>query len=771
MKPIIFILAFFLICINLFSQVSLDPRYHTYDEIKAEIDSLQILYPEYVLVDSIGVTLGASYQEPIPIWAVKLSDNPEIDEDEPAVLYVGQCHAEEVLGVEITMHMINEILEHHYIQPYCIWLSEMEIWFIPTINPEGLQVVMDAWDTAYRKNKRDNNLNDVFDYVPGPGNDIDGVDPNRNYSFNWIHGDTLYTPGGAELYDYYRGPAPFSEGGTQAVRNLAEAQHFIFSINWHSSRTGNFSEKVFYSFEWAGVKRPPDFAVNQMIGETVAGLIETEGGAGFYEPSPSRGRKGNAHDWFYQAHGTTQLLIECGTSNIQPDSALIEDTCERCGVGAYWLLNRSLGYQTDAAMLTGHVTDSLSGEPLKAEVIIEDYNASYFKPRCSDELYGRFWKVLMPGTYNLRIRKKGYEEKLINGVTINNSCWTNLNIELVPLGEVVVNGSVTCNGNPVPAQIIVYDIENDTIYTENGCFEFSTYEGEHKIQVTSEGCIPYIDTLEFVPGTWDMDVELSSEVVIFYEDWENGLSNWNITGDWNLCEDSYEGNYSITNNPEDEFYKNNFTGTITTINPINLNGVADDVMLSFWHKYHTEWDNDICSVEISCDGTDWEEIANFSGVQQNWERILIPLADWVNTNIYLHFKLTTDETLVDPGWKIDDIKIVSSQGNGIDENHISSNSFTLYQNYPNPFNPDNIGTTMISFNLATNHTNLHEQARIEIYNIKGELIKQLSIVNSKSSIKWDGKDENGQALSSGIYFYRLKVGGNIMDTKKCVILR
>jgi len=42
---------------------------------------------------------------------------------------------------------------------------------------------------------------------------------------------------------------------------------------------------------------------------------------------------------------------------------------------------------------------------------------------------------------------------------------------------------------------------------------------------------------------------------------------------------------------------------------------------------------------------------------------------------------------------------------------------------------------------------------------------------SKSSIKWDGKDENGQALSSGIYFYRLKVGGNIMDTKKCVILR
>ncbi|MCK4359029.1 MAG: T9SS type A sorting domain-containing protein, partial [Candidatus Cloacimonetes bacterium] len=643
------------------------------------------------------------------------------------------------------------------------------------INPEGLQVVMDGWDTAFRKNKRDCNGNGTFiegiDYVPGPGYDRDGVDLNRNYSFNWIHGDTLWAPGGEELWDYYRGPAPFSEGGTQAVRDLAEEQHFIFSINWHSSRTGNFSEKVFYSFEWAGVKRPPDFAVNQMIGETVAGLIETETGAGHYEPSPSTGRKGNAQDWFYQTYGTTQLLIECGTYDIQPDSTIVEDTCERCSAGAYWLLNRVLGYQADAAMLTGNISDSLTGEPLIAEVIVEEKHASYFAPRLSDELYGRFWRVLQPGTYNLQIRKKGYEEKVINNITVNNSCWTDLDIELVPLGEVLVNGSVTCNGSPVPAQIIVYDIENDTIYTENGCFEFSTYEGEHKIQITSEGCIPYIDTLEFVLGTWDMDVELSPEVVIFYENWESGLVSWNITGDWNLCEDSYEGNYSITDSPDD-FYNSNSTVMITTKDPINLNGVANDVMLSFWHKYHIEWDNDICSVEISCDGTDWEEIASFSGVQQTWQRILLSLTEWTNSSIYLRFKLTTDETLVDPGWIIDDIKIISSQGNGIDENYMPPNSFTLYQNYPNPFNPDNIRTTTISFNLTTRLRSASPgQAKIEIYNVKGQLVKQLSIENRQSSIIWDGKDEKGEVVSSGIYFYQLQIEDKIIDTKKCLLLK
>jgi len=70
----------------------------------------------------------------------------------------------------------------------------------------------------------------------------------------------------------------------------------------------------------------------------------------------------------------------------------------------------------------------------------------------------------------------------------------------------------------------------------------------------------------------------------------------------------------------------------------------------------------------------------------------------------------------------------------------------LYQNYPNPFST----STTISFNLATK---LHELAVIKIYNIKVQLVKQLSIDNKQSTIKWDGKDEKGNLLSSGFYFY------------------
>ena len=359
-----FVLVIIFIFASLSAQVSLDPRYHTYQEILDEIDSLQTAYPELVMTQQIGTTLGADpYQEPIPIWAVKLSEDVTIDKDKPSVMYAGQCHAEEVLGIEITMYMINDIINNRFVYPYNIWLLYLEMWFVPTYNPEGLQVVMDDWDITFRKNKRDNNLNGVFDYDnTGTGGDIDGVDLNRNYSFNWVHGDTLYAPS-EQWNDYYRGPGPFSEGGTQAIRSLADEQHFIYSINWHSSRTGDFSENVYYPFNWEDVKQSPDFELSQSIGESVAALIENENGIGTYVPSGSQGRKGSAHDWFYKTHGTIQLLIECGTQNIQPDSLLIEDTCERCSNGAYWLLKRSLEYNAPAAMLTGHITDSSTGNP------------------------------------------------------------------------------------------------------------------------------------------------------------------------------------------------------------------------------------------------------------------------------------------------------------------------------------------------------------------------------------------------------------------------
>jgi hypothetical protein len=77
----------------------------------------------------------------------------------------------------------------------------------------------------------------------------------------------------------------------------------------------------------------------------------------------------------------------------------------------------------------------------------------------------------------------------------------------------------------------------------------------------------------------------------------------------------------------------------------------------------------------------------------------------------------------------------------------------LIGNYPNPFNP----STTISFTLNTDNI---DDAKIEIYNLKGQKVKTLSVILSgvEGSATWDGTDNNNQPASSGIYFYKLKSG-------------
>ncbi len=92
---------------------------------------------------------------------------------------------------------------------------------------------------------------------------------------------------------------------------------------------------------------------------------------------------------------------------------------------------------------------------------------------------------------------------------------------------------------------------------------------------------------------------------------------------------------------------------------------------------------------------------------------------------------------------------------------------SLNQNYPNPFNPE----TWIPYQLAES-----TDVNIKIYNLNGELVRTLDLgyktagfyTDKTKSAYWDGMDENGQKVSSGIYFYTIKAG-NFLATKKMIV--
>jgi len=95
-------------------------------------------------------------------------------------------------------------------------------------------------------------------------------------------------------------------------------------------------------------------------------------------------------------------------------------------------------------------------------------------------------------------------------------------------------------------------------------------------------------------------------------------------------------------------------------------------------------------------------------------------------------------------------------------------SFALGQNFPNPFNP----STTIAFDIPENREE-GVDVQLNIYNIRGQLVR--SLVNEVKtpghySVQWNGMNEKGDVVSSGVYFYRIKAG-DYTATRKMVLLK
>jgi len=103
---------------------------------------------------------------------------------------------------------------------------------------------------------------------------------------------------------------------------------------------------------------------------------------------------------------------------------------------------------------------------------------------------------------------------------------------------------------------------------------------------------------------------------------------------------------------------------------------------------------------------------------------------------------------------------------GMADDSLLPGEFALYQNYPNPFNP----TTTIAFTLP-GHGARHTTLRI--YNILGQRMRTLLDARLEPGCHiatWDGRDDSGQPVSSGVYFYSLRAG-SLASRRKMVLLK
>ena len=210
-------------------------HFHTFDQMFQEMTEIAASHPEIVKLEDIG----DSYEKTIgkggyDIWAMKISDNVNEEENEPEVFFMANMHAREIITPEVILYFMHYLIDNYGTDGYVTHLvNNRQIWLCPTFNPDGHEYVFSGESCQnyndpmlWRKNKRDNNNNGQFDSYG------DGVDLNRNFGYLWGLDDIGSSPNPSS--ETYRGTSAFSEPESQAIRDFVINHNFIFTLSFHS---------------------------------------------------------------------------------------------------------------------------------------------------------------------------------------------------------------------------------------------------------------------------------------------------------------------------------------------------------------------------------------------------------------------------------------------------------------------------------------------------------------------------------------------------------
>ncbi|NBC07249.1 MAG: T9SS type A sorting domain-containing protein [Bacteroidetes bacterium] len=196
--------------------------YFTYAEMLSELEQMAEMYPELITAPA---TIGDFTSERgNPVYWLRVSDQAQADEAEPEVLYTALHHAREPNSLSQMIFFLWYLLENYGTDPEVTYLlDETELYFIPCINPDGY--IFNEENNPNGGGMWRKNLAEISG-VPF------GVDLNRNYGYEWGFDD--FGSSSEPNSPVYRGPEPFSEPETQAVKYLCEQHEFQIVLNYHT---------------------------------------------------------------------------------------------------------------------------------------------------------------------------------------------------------------------------------------------------------------------------------------------------------------------------------------------------------------------------------------------------------------------------------------------------------------------------------------------------------------------------------------------------------
>jgi hypothetical protein len=183
---------------------------------------------------------------------------------------------------------------------------------------------------------------------------------------------------------------------------------------------------------------------------------------------------------------------------------------------------------------------------------------------------------------------------------------------------------------------------------------------------------------------------------------------------------------------------------------------------SITNQYGLERFNVLVS-DGSTNPNDFTSISGATPVEApiTWTSYIYGLNDYANQTIRIAVQCVSNDAFV---FMLDDLQIVSAGGTDNDDPTAPALTTALNGNYPNPFNPE----TTISYSVEK-----AGKVTLEVYNILGQKVRTL-VNDTKDAgshnVVWNGKDQAGNNVSSGVYFYRMK-NGNYSKTNKMILMK
>ncbi|WP_378172170.1 M14 family zinc carboxypeptidase [Aquimarina sp. SS2-1] len=603
--------------------------YLTYQEMLENLDAMRSKYPNLISARAdIGtfLTNGTPDGSVTPsiggnaIQWVRISDNPDADENESEILYDAIHHAREPASLSQLIYYMWYLLENYDSDPDVKQIVDhTELYFIPVINPDGYlynQVTNPNGGGLWRKNRFNTH----------------GVDNNRNYDHYPNGNSAEATWGGSGSSSNinsptYHGNNAFSEVENQAIKWFTEQHNFIIALNNHT-----FGELLYFPYSYAANTPTPDEDIFIAIGTE----LTSQNG---YTPLRDAPFSGDSDDFMYG--GTTQphnkifsFTPEVGTS-FWPASNQIDAICKE-------MMYLNL---TAAKMTNNYAQVKSTGNIFIGET--STFDANYTLKRLGVTGNGNFMVNIIPISNNITSvgNSKNYTGTEIGmditdgiEITINNSIQIGDEISYtIEVDGGLITESINVTKRYGNLQSIIDNNANSLVeYTQSG---WST--------TTSTFVSPNASITESPMGNYNPNqnktIELSQSIDLSNAAFANVqfYAKWDIENNW----DYTQFEVSIDNG-------------------------------SSWIPQCGKFTN---SGSTNSGQPTGEPL--YDGTQTDWVLEEISLSDYLGEIIKVRFQFVSDSNTEADGFFFDDLKVNSINQNILD---VKDNIFSEFKVFPNP---------------------------------------------------------------------------------------